>query len=85
MPDGLNDLADVIDDFRALCLERDGASKGSRGTMEKRKPSTEYVEVTMKSELYARAKRRARACHKTYSEFVRQLIIADLREAARAS
>jgi Arc/MetJ-type ribon-helix-helix transcriptional regulator len=40
--------------------------------------STDYTAVKMDRKLYEQVKRRARGKFQTYSEYVRQLIVADL-------
>jgi hypothetical protein len=40
---------------------------------------SEYTGIKMERDLYEKARRRANERHQTYSEYIRQLIVSDLR------
>jgi hypothetical protein len=46
----------------------------------KRNGVSKYTAMRIERQLYRKARRRARARHQTYSEYVRQLIVRDIAE-----
>ena len=52
---------------------------------EKRKPKTEYSAVKMHIDLYNATQERAASLHRTYSEHMRQLAIADIQRTVATS
>ena len=54
-------------------------AKATNGT------GTEYTGIKMERGLYKLARERARSQHQTYSEYVRQLIVQDVKQAEAAA